>query len=304
MVLAATGDTWGIPGPTFITGYLVAAALLVVLATLHRTVLLGGGRDAFTAPMGPQQAAYLNGGPRLALYAALAGLRVSGAIGSEAHTGALTTTGPRPLGLTPLDNAVYDAAHRRVRTRDLGADPGVRSALDGLRAGLESAGWALTDGQRGTIRLWGVAALFLVGVGFLRLMAGLQNDRPVAFLVLALIAMVGTAVYLLTRVPVQTRAGRAAVRRLRGEQAHLAPALSPAYATYGAAGAAMGVALFGAASLWALDPAFAAQAEIQRQAAASGYSGSSGCGGGSSSSDSGGGSSCGGGGGCGGGCGG
>jgi uncharacterized protein (TIGR04222 family) len=305
MVLAAPGDTWGIAGPTFLTGYLVTAAALLVLATLHRRALLGGAPNALAAPMGPQQAAYLNGGPRLALYSSLAGLRAAGVIGSGGSTGALVTTGPKPLGLTPLDNAVYDVAHRHTRTRDLGADPLVRSALERLRSGLEDAGWAVPDARRTSVRMWGLAALFLVGLGVVRVLGGLANDRPVGHLLLALLAMAGVAVYLLLRVPVPTRAGRAAVRRLRAEQAHLAPANSPALATYGAAGAAMGVALFGGAALWAMDPAFAAEAEIQRQAAGSGYSGSTttGCGGGSSDGggSSGGGSSCGGGGGCGGG---
>jgi uncharacterized protein (TIGR04222 family) len=298
MLLAAPGDTWGIAGPTFLTGYLVAAAALLILATLHRRALLGGAPDALAARMGPQQAAYLNGGPRLALYSSLAGLRGAGVIGSGGTTGRLVTTGPKPLGLTPLDNAVYDAAHRHTSTREVGADPAVRGALERLRSGLEEAGWAVPDARRTGVRMWGLAALFLVGVGLVRFFDGLGNGRPVGYLVLALLAMAGVAVYLLVRVPVPTRAGRAAVRRLRAEQAHLAPANSPALATYGAAGAAMGVALFGGAALWAMDPAFAAEAEIQRQAAGSGYAGSStGCGGGAS----GGGSSCGGGGGCGGG---
>ncbi len=298
MLLAAPGDTWGIAGPTFLTGYLVAAAALLILATLHRRALLGGAPEALSARMGPQQAAYLNGGPRLALYSSLAGLRGAGVIGSGGTTGRLVTTGPKPLGLTPLDNAVYDAAHRHTSTREVGADPAVRGALERLRSGLEEAGWAVPDARRTGVRMWGLAALFLVGVGLVRFFDGLGNGRPVGYLVLALLAMAGVAVYLVVRVPVPTRAGRAAVRRLRAEQAHLAPANSPALATYGAAGAAMGVALFGGAALWAMDPAFAAEAEIQRQAAGSGYAGSStGCGGGTS----GGGSSCGGGGGCGGG---
>jgi uncharacterized protein (TIGR04222 family) len=303
MLLAAPGDTWGIAGPTFLTGYLVAAAALLLLATLHRRALLGGAPNVLAAPMGPQQAAYLNGGPRIALYSSLAGLRAAGVIGSGGTTGALVTTGPKPLGLTPLDNAVYDLAHRHTRTRDLGADPLVHSALERLRSGLEDAGWAVPEARRTGVRMWGLAALFLAGVGVVRVLAGLANGRPVGYLVLALVATVAAAAYLLLRVPVTTRAGRAAVRRLRGEQAHLAPANSPALATYGAAGAAMGVALFGGAALWAMDPAFAAEAEIQRQAAAaSGYSGGTVTGGGScGGGSSGGGSSCGGGGGCGGG---
>jgi uncharacterized membrane protein YgcG len=89
------------------------------------------------------------------------------------------------------------------------------------------------------------------------------------------------------------------VADLRARYSYLAPASSPSYATYGANDAALGVALFGASTLYAMDPDFATEAEVQR--AASGAVGSSSsCGGSSSSGDGGGGSSCGGGGGCGG----
>jgi hypothetical protein len=61
----------------------------------------------------------------------------------------------------------------------------------------------------------------------------------------------------------------------------------------------MGVALFGASTLFLLDPAFAAEAEIHR--ATSGGAGGDGGSSGSAGSSCSGGSSCGGGGGCGGG---
>ena len=130
----------------------------------------------------------------------------------------------------------------------------------------------------------------------LRLFSGLFSGRPVGYLLLTLAGLLGAAL-LLGRAPVRTRAGRTALRSVRREHTHLAPASAPAYATYGAAGAAMGVALYGTASLWALDPGFAEQAEIQRQAISGtggwtgGSDGSSGGGGDSSGGD--GGSSCG-----------
>ncbi|PWR05152.1 TIGR04222 domain-containing membrane protein [Micromonospora acroterricola] len=300
--LAASGDTWGIPGPTFLRLYLVATALVVALAVYYRVRPVGDSRDATTGPLGPQQVAYLNGGPRLAVHAAVGGLRSSGAIGVGPDR-RLLTTGPTPSGLTPLDQAIHWAAHQRARAGDLPQDQRVREALDQLRAGLEQRGLLRSRAQHGTARRWAGFLFVLLGIGLFRLVSGLFNDRPVGYLMLALIPVL-IAALLLRLVPERTRAGRAAVRDIRRQHAHLAPASSPAFATYGAAGAAMGVALYGTASLWALDPGFAEQAEIQRQAASgSGWSsgssgGTSGDGGGSSCS---GGSSCGGGGGCGGG---
>jgi hypothetical protein len=89
-----------------------------------------------------------------------------------------------------------------------------------------------------------------------------------------------------------------ALRQVKTDSRHLSPQMTPSLTTYGATGAAMGVAVFGAASLYAMDPAFAAEAEIQR-VGAGGPLTTGGGDGGSSGSCGGGGGGCGGG-GCGG----
>ncbi|WFE52825.1 TIGR04222 domain-containing membrane protein [Micromonospora sp. WMMD1155] len=302
IVHAASGDTWGVSGPTFLRFYLVAAALVVAVAVYHRVRLAAGSTTAPTADaLGPQQVAYLNGGPRLAVHAALGGLRGSGAIGVRPDR-RLTTAGAAPTGLTPLEQAVHWAAHQHARVADLPKDERVRAALDRLRDGLEHRGLLNTDAQRARARLWTTLLIGLLGLGVFRFVSGLFNGQPVGYLLLTLVTLL-IVTLVLRRAPALTRAGRAALRGVRREHTHLAPASAPAYATYGAAGAAMGVALYGTASLWALDPGFAEQAEIQRQAASgSGWSGGGdGSSGGGESSGSDGGSSCGGGGGCGGG---
>ncbi|MBO4207071.1 TIGR04222 domain-containing membrane protein, partial [Micromonospora echinofusca] len=297
-VLAAPGDTWGIPGPVFLALFLGAAAVIFLGSVIWRSLLFAGRNACDFDQLGPQQVAYLNGGARTALYAALGGLRAVGAVGASRDR-RLAVTGPLPAGVTPLDRAVYQAAGNRVRTRDLAGDLAVAGALDQLRSGLAQRGMALGPGQRAAARIGALLLLGLLAIGGLRLLSGLANGKPVGFLVLSMVAVF--VVFLVQlRAPRHTRAGRAALRNLRNRYAHLAPSSSPAYASYGAAGVAMGVALFGAASIWALDPAFAAEAEIQRQAAAGSSSGSgSSCGGGDSGSSCSGGSSCGGG-GCGG----
>jgi len=100
---------------------------------------------------------------------------------------------------------------------------------------------------------------------------------------------------LLFRRPWRTRTADRVLRWLRHRHNHLAPRHNPAYATYGAAGAAMGVALYGTAALWAMDPGFAEQAQIQQQSLAGGSA--AGGGGTAGAGDGGGGDSGGGGGG-------
>ncbi|MGB2570491.1 TIGR04222 domain-containing membrane protein [Micromonospora citrea] len=302
-VLAAPGDTWGIPGPVFLGLYLTAALVVVVGAIVHRSRVLAGRPGGTIDALGPQQVAYLNGGDQLAVWASLGGLRGSGAVGVRPDR-RLTTGGALPAGVTPLDQAVHHAARRNLYARELTRDEWVARALTELREGLERQGLALSPAQRRTARNGSLAVFGLLVLGAVRLGAGLSQGKPIAFLLVAFLVLTVPAI-LLNRVPWRTRAADAALRELRRRHTHLSPTSAPAYATYGAAGAAMGVALFGTVSLWSLDPGFAEQAEIQRQALNSGggagSSGGSSCGGGSSCS---GGSSCGGGGGCGGGCGG
>jgi uncharacterized protein (TIGR04222 family) len=292
-------ETWGISGPTFITLYAVTIFAVLLLSAVHRTMVFRGRSTTGYEHVGPQQAAYLNGGEQLAVYSSLGALRRAGAIGVNPDR-TLAPTGPMPAGVTPLDQAIYNAAGKRIAARSLRADPWVASALAQLREGLERSGLALTAGQRRSARLGAGVMAAVFGLGVLRLIAGIANGRSIGFLFFGLIfALLMTL--LLLRIPFRTRAGSAALASLRREHAHLAPHQSPAYATYGAAAAGMGVALFGAASLYALDPSFAAEAEVQRNLASGSAGGYSGDGGSSSSSCSGGSSCGGGGGGCGGG---
>jgi uncharacterized protein (TIGR04222 family) len=294
--LAAAGDTWGISGPTFLAYFLAAAVVVVVGSKLHRAQLFAGTRDDNRRRLTSDEAAYLNGGPRLAGYAALAGLRNSGAIGLGSD-GALVQSGPLPAGATALDQAIYHAAGNRVRPRALAAQQWVAAALTDLRDRLERDGLLVTDEQRRAARTGPLLLLALAAFGAVRLYAGVANARPVGFLLIATVALGAIGALQLFRFPRRTRKGNAVLQAMRRDNGYLSPGRYPSYATYGAAGAALGVALFGTASLYAMDPAFASAAEVQRNLAGGGADG-----GASSSSIGGcGGSSCGGGGGCGGG---
>jgi uncharacterized protein (TIGR04222 family) len=292
-------DTWGIPGPTFLFYYLGAMVAVAILAAIHRKILFHGPRGARVDHLGPQQLAYLNGGERLAVYTALGGLRAAGAIGTGPGR-TLVQTGYLPPGSTPLDNAIYNAAARGLRARDVQSEQWVATALTQLRDGLEANGLAVSATKMREARLWVIGGLALLVVGVARLATGVSNDKPVAFLVPLIFFAAVLTIAQVKRKRYATDVAVKGMRELRRANEHLSPRQSPAYATYGVTGAAMGVALFGAASLYSMDPAFAAEAEVQRVAAtggSSGYDGGSSSSGGSCS----GGSSCGGGGGCGGG---
>lgn len=293
MQYAAAGDTWGIPGPAFLLFFLATAIAVAIAAGVHRYVLFAGNSSARVDELGPQQVAFLNGGDQLAVYASLGGLRAAGSIGSAAGK-TLCHSGPLPAGVTPLDTAVYNAAGRRIRARDVRTDQWVVAALEQLRAGLERAGLAVPAATVRIARLWALAGAALVVLGLARLVAGMRNEKPVGLLILAIIVAIVLTLFMITKSTVRTRAATKGLSAIRKNYKHLSPSQSPSYATYGAAGAAMGVAVFGAESLYTMDPAFASEAEIQRISAGGDASGGSGGSCGSSSS-------CGGGGGCGGG---
>lgn len=302
MVLAAQGDIWGISGPTFLVLYIGAIVAVWILAAIHRRMLFAGTRGMDVDRLAPQQIAYLNGGDRLAVYASLGALRAAGAI-SSAPDKTLYQSGPMPSGMTPIDAAVYHASGRRIRARDVITDQWVASALRELREDLEYRGLAVSAAAVQTARLWAVAGAAVTVLGIARLLSGIGDNKPITFLIPAIIVAGILSFMLVMKTQRATRAAAKGLPALRRQHQYLAPQQSPSYATYGATGAAMGVALFGAASLYTMDPAFAAEAEIQRIKA----SGTSGGDSGGSGGSCGGGSSCGGGGGgggCGGGCGG
>ena len=297
MNLAAQGATWGITGPAFLVLYFAALVAVLILSAIHRRILFAGDRTASVSRLGPQQVAYLNGGDRLAVYAALGGLRGAGAIaGGPGKT--LYQAGPLPAGVTPLDNAIYNAAGRHIRARDVHSDQWVGAAVRQLREDLQAQGLAVAPERLRAARLgWGLVGALVVLLGVGRLVDGVQNDKPVGFLLIAIVLAVLVTIIMLTRKRRATHAADKDLRALRKQHEYLAPNQSPSFATYGATGAAMGVALYGTAALYTMDPAFAAEAEVQRMSATGG-SGSTDS---SSSSCSSGSSSCGGGGGCGGG---
>ncbi|MDP9792160.1 uncharacterized protein (TIGR04222 family) [Catenuloplanes nepalensis] len=305
IALSASGDTWGIPGPTFLAVYLGAAAVALVIVLVRRHKMAGGTHVPGTDHLSSQQAAYLTGGPDLAVYSAVASLRGAGLI-AGAPGRRVVQTAPLPEGVPPLDTAFYHALQRNQTVRSAKNDPAVQNELDRLRTDLERFGLALSDDDRRAYRnstlLLGALAL----LGVVRIAFGLINGAPVWYLFLIVLALGITAVVLRSRTPWMTRTGKTALAGMRQRYQYLSPAQSPAWATYGATGVAMGVALWGTASFYTFDPAFAADSEIERQAEAAttgggGWSGDGGSSWSGGSDGGGGGSDGGGGGGCGGG---
>lgn len=304
MVLAATGDTWGISGPTFLLAYLVIA-VAVWVAGLRARRALAGPRDArFTGDLTarPHDVAYLNGGAELAVFSALSALHLRGAITSS--RGTVQAVGRLDPGTDELERAIHFTAAGAVHRRRLPFHRPVETALTAAQQRLVAAGLLLSEEERRRIKQVGVWMLAVAGLGLVRLLAGIAEAKSVGFLVIAMLGVTVVAVVQLVRAPRRTTLGNRTLAALREEHHALAPEMAPDWTVYGPAGAALGIGVFGTGALWAADPAFADELAAQRVTAGGTSDGGSyygGDGSGSSSSDSGGGSSCGGGGGCGGG---
>jgi hypothetical protein len=81
-VLAATGDTWGISGPTFLGLYAALAVLAVIATVLARRSLARSPAPAVRLN-NPDDVAYLHGGAELTVLTALSAMYVAGLIAAS-----------------------------------------------------------------------------------------------------------------------------------------------------------------------------------------------------------------------------
>ena len=299
-------DTWGIPGPTFAALYSLLLLVVAVVVFVGRRSV-GASAGSVGATLTPTQVALLRGGENLAVATSLGQLRAAGALDDHARpVGTSTSRDPIDMALMDtLAGAGKKGGSRQVST--LARTPRVRKVLQVMRADLAARGLLRTPAGLARVRSWSLLLWAVVALGAARAVAGAMNDKPVTIIgfetfVAIIVALVATV----SAPKGPNAAARAAIADAKRANGHLDPKLQPSWTTYGAAGAGMSIALFGASALLLAEPAFAhtvAANQIAVTGAGGGYGGSgdSGSWSGSSSSCSSGGSSCGGGGGCGGG---
>jgi uncharacterized protein (TIGR04222 family) len=356
--LAADHHTWGISGPDFLRIFLAALVLAVVITLVLRSrawrwqAQRPVQRPVEGADLAPVELAYLTGEAdhvvlvsclRLAEAGAVEmpedpyGPRPPQAVAEQARTAEVRVTGQPPTGrLHPVESATLRHLQAGRTGSELQATLRESPEMQGLHQDMLASGLLVDRTLARRLRMSGVALAAVVAVGVVRLVAGLANNRPVGFLVLALI---GGAVALLLslRVPRLTKVGTRCTEDYRHRYLDVTRPLmrnSPptahdtALAGQSPAGPrpeqhvdSWAIAALGAGAMWGLAPGAAAHfgflpvaAPAGDGGAAAGYTdfGSSNDSGGSSNSSCGGGdsggsscgSSCGGGGCGGGGCGG
>lgn len=310
--------TWGVGDAAFLALYLGALALAAALAGLVRRTIRAlapvvrqdEAEDALTRA--PVTAAFLRRGRRLAVDACLGGLRVARVLTFRPNPDhrrgrALAVRRDPPVDLGPLAATVHGAIARGVGSRRaLVHDPQVRASCRDARRDLLATGLLAGPIRRGLQRLTALAAGgAVVALGVARHRAA--GHPPVALDVLIALALTGTIAGAVI-VPRRTTVAGRALRRLRESNKQFRfRHHRPSWQTYGPAGGALGVALFGPDTMWSIDPHAASDLGFRSPVSvphSSTFGGGVSCGGIGGSTGPGAGGGCGGGGCGGGGCGG
>jgi uncharacterized protein (TIGR04222 family) len=304
-------ETWGVSGPDFLKVYIglgaAVSALAVILFLWTRYRSGTGHRDsrASAEDLTPADAAYLRGGPAAVVLCALAALRTRGLVLAPSRRRLATSRTSVPGGASGLERAVHEAVRRQAPYRRIARVPRVREELDAVDTKLTDMGLLPPGPHRTVLRAVELVMFVILAVGIARIVAGIGDQKPVGYLLLTLIGF-GTVViwyhFLARRFP-RTRFGDRVLGHLNSRYIHLAPAHHPSWRANGAETAAMSAALFGAAAVYASDPAFATRLGMSASGGSSysggGGAGCGGVGGGCGGGGGGGGGGCGGG-GCGG----
>ena len=284
LLRAQSGNPLDMTGPEFLGLYfLLMLACIVVAVFMRRTMRNTGGAEN-AVNLDAWQTAYLVGGSARAVDAGIAEL-LARDVATIDGDGRFHVDRDTRLEY-PLDK-IAEQAREPVSLRQLLSR--ARPGFDALRGKLEQRGFMLTREQALRVAQRSALPFALLGAfGIVKIVIGMERQRPVGLLILLVIITAVITLALLFNRPERTRAGDAVLGQLRVKHAHALRA--PRGIDVGLA-----VALGGTAVL--AGTAYAAYHEARNpQSSSGGGDSSSGC----SSSDSGGGGDGGGGGGCGG----
>jgi uncharacterized protein (TIGR04222 family) len=291
--------TWGITDTQFLWFYggLCAVAAGAIWRARRRVLGAPQRSNDPTPDIGLYKMALLNGGPQLAITTAAAKLHREGVLAEGSEPRTHVVAGALDRGADRLERAVFESVR---------SEPGISTEL--LRGGLadsdpirwmtselRDAGLLLGDDVARRLRWLWVWGALLALLGAARIVAGVQNDAPVGYLAIIVVAVVAATSWLFRRRTTMTARGRDVVRARREDREDLRRVPLPAESV-------MAVALFGGGALWLADPGLASTLDVPREHMASWQRRDYACSAGGSCGV--GGHTGGGGGGCGGGCGG
>jgi uncharacterized protein (TIGR04222 family) len=206
-------------GPDFLVFYVILFPVCFLLGLRLRwqrripadtTNLDLSGLDGYPA-------AYLNGGPRLTVNAAIANLVRLGAVRVDVKRRRLIGLSPEPTLDDPLEQRIYDTAAKSTDGASVSHARVVANlAVASIAEGLQSRGLVMTRdaARRATTQPILVAALAIV-IGVIKIVVGISRDRPVGYLTVLCLVSLLVSVFVLGRPPLRSRRGDVALDRLK-----------------------------------------------------------------------------------------
>ena len=239
---ASSDDRWQVTGPTFL-GFFLTGWAASLLAAFYVQRFSSPAKDESLTELDGYHAAYLAGGDRAAVEAAVAVLVASGVSSFDNATGTLRAVAPIAPSAHPLETAIHARLSRDtplpVATLRLDAAELTAGIAERLRQ------LALVTDTPSRLPLALALAFPLLGVG--RIIGRIGTPHPVTFLVLLTIAGFVVA-FLAFRPSSRTPAGQSALRELKEKHASL-PSSAPATALAASGALPFAIGLFGVATL-------------------------------------------------------
>lgn len=275
-------------GPQFLMFYVPLALGTIFGAVATRYALKITNGEYQDVELSAYDAAYLSGGDKRVIDAAVAKLLVSNALKAGISPPSITAQATLPNSADPIERVVFQATrnHSISNVRDIYKY--VMPISQGIRPKLIGAGLILSDARTAAIRVICTLMVLtpIVFWGAPKILLGMANHRPVGFLVLLSLLGLAATAYFLSQTCVRTARGDAAVAFLQDENRALEHSVK-----YGSvesshdlamATGLFGTAIFLTAPIFApMRPVFAAPVSTSGSSCSSGVSGcGSSCGGG------------------------
>lgn len=275
-------------GPDFLKFYVVQFILCFSLALwFRRTLRLPAANAQFDeSQLTAYDLAYLNGGKILAVNSAIANLIREKVLRIDAADKRLLAGNTPPSKTSELERVIHRAASRSGGEKISEVRMAAKTTVGEIADKLKALGLVVADGQATKATTFPMLlAVASIGMGIIKILIGLQRDKPVGYLIALCFISGVISLVALARTPLRSRFGDEFLARLKTQHAKLKTSLGRS--SMEPAMFAMGLALFGMSALDGT-PYDGLRRELQPPASGGGDGG---CG-----------SSCGGG--CGGGCGG
>jgi uncharacterized protein (TIGR04222 family) len=229
-------------GPVFLQAYIASAVVGIILAIYWRYTLSSRRLSENTPELHPYEIAHLVGGAARSVDTALARLLEGEVIDYQGKLFARRAELPRDAH--PLEKILYNAMAQPCTIGDL--RKAASGEVDRIRERLERLRLEMTDAELARSRWLPVLPLVLVVLaGIIKIVIGVEREKPVGFLILGSVILGIVAVVFLRGATRLTSLGAEVLERYRAQHASLRVVAEKAPMTLAGPDLTMAVCLFG-----------------------------------------------------------